>query len=294
MKLGYSKRNFLGKKQVVKIAAILVIVIIVIAVILFFSAKPNTKTTSTSNETQNPLTSLSNNILGGLIPSSNTQNSNTNETCLEGNEKCSGATLLLCENSVWLTKDDINHTCGKMTRCTAGKTRCVGQNYYVCENSIWTNKGKVNGQCAYSAPQTSQIIQTEQTNQANNNEISFVKEGYGNQKDCITDKVCITRGDTQGIYNSAQEQSFADDSPKDTEWFFGKNCETKLSFKPWINATNHNPQQSIDKLGCLHLITENQYYNIKFTSFVGGGKGGGFSYIRSREPVTISNTGSGN
>jgi len=42
-----------------------------------------------------------------------------------------------------------------------------------------------------------------------------------------------------------------------------------------------NPPSSVDQDMVLHIIPDNSYLDIKFTSWSGGASGGGFSYERS-------------
>ena len=113
--------------------------------------------------------------------------------------------------------------------------------------------------------------------------IDFVKLDYGSEQDCITGNVCITRGSSSGIYNSVQE-SWHDRgfSPSDTEWYFGSYCQGDyLFFSNWADSTTYNPPVMVGNPGCLHLITDDQYYNILFSSWTSGGNGGGFAYRRT-------------
>ncbi|MGW8316579.1 MAG: T9SS type A sorting domain-containing protein [Bacteroidales bacterium] len=112
----------------------------------------------------------------------------------------------------------------------------------------------------------------------------------GNQ-DRITDNVWLTRADNQGLFNIAQEESFSGGlfgtvgggSPYDTEWAFGSIADgvETLEFDYWGNAIGWSPPDMVDQNMVLHLISQNIYIDIKFTSWTSGGNGGGFSYERS-------------
>ncbi|MCX6695424.1 MAG: hypothetical protein NTU61_03935 [Candidatus Altiarchaeota archaeon] len=115
--------------------------------------------------------------------------------------------------------------------------------------------------------------------------LHFEKTSFGNQTDCITQRVCIARGDIMQIYNSALEQK-ADGasparSPLGTEWAFG-NCANKSSFafNTFINTSNFYPPGVVGRDMCLHLTEEDLYVDVKFESYGGGDSGGGFSYTR--------------
>lgn len=104
-------------------------------------------------------------------------------------------------------------------------------------------------------------------------------------QDRITDNVWITRGNTGGqIYNAAVESMFdKDNSPVDTEWARGTTSEgiATLTFDKFRATIQPKDVEGVDLV--LHLITDDVYIDIKFTSWSEGnaGSGGGFSYDRS-------------
>ncbi len=102
-------------------------------------------------------------------------------------------------------------------------------------------------------------------------------------QDRITDNVWITRDATKGIYNIKTETAYASTSPADTEWAVGTTEDiASLTFTNWESAGSKPPQR-VDVDYVLHLITDDVYIDIKFTSWSDGrtpGKGG-FSYERS-------------
>ena len=56
---------------------------------------------------------------------------------------------------------------------------------------------------------------------------------------------------------------------------------------------NYNPQSVVDVASCLQVVDEGQYYDITFSSYSGGGPGGGFAYTRQAycgATATCSNT----
>jgi len=72
--------------------------------------------------------------------------------------------------------------------------------------------------------------------------VSFTKNDYADwtlpeNQDCITDNVCITRKNNQGIYNANTENGYSSSSPDDTERAYG-NCINKdsLGFDTWENT----------------------------------------------------------
>ena len=101
-------------------------------------------------------------------------------------------------------------------------------------------------------------------------------------QDRITENVWITRGNTGGqIFNIAINNS-ADktESPVGTEWAIGTLDELEsLTFNYFRNAISR-PKSVVGKNLVLHLIEDDIYINVKFTSW-SQGKRGGFSYERS-------------
>jgi hypothetical protein len=101
-------------------------------------------------------------------------------------------------------------------------------------------------------------------------------------QDRITENVWITRGNTGGqIFNIAINNS-ADktESPVGTEWAIGTLEELdNLTFDYFRNAISR-PKTVVGKNLVLHLIEDDIYIYVKFTSW-SQGKRGGFSYERS-------------
>jgi hypothetical protein len=100
--------------------------------------------------------------------------------------------------------------------------------------------------------------------------------------DCITPDVCIARGYFQGLFNSASESYFSGStSPAGTEWAYGTSAGIgNLDFEPWARAVDWYPPGMIGENIVLHLISDDLYYDVLFTSWTVGG-GGGFSYRRT-------------
>lgn len=112
-------------------------------------------------------------------------------------------------------------------------------------------------------------------------------------QDRITDNLWITRADAQGIFNIAMEDMYirglfgtrTDGSPIDTEWAFGKIADgvETLEFDLWGNTIFWTPPEMVGEDMVLHLISDDIYIDIKFTSWTSGqgNGGGGFSYERT-------------
>lgn len=103
-------------------------------------------------------------------------------------------------------------------------------------------------------------------------------------QDMITPNVVIARGNTQGIFNSAQESFYSMfSSPSDTEWATGTTADLGLlTFTDWQTWANSNggPPETIGIDAVLHLISDDIYIDIQFTAWTQG-PGGGFAYLRS-------------
>jgi len=127
--------------------------------------------------------------------------------------------------------------------------------------------------------------------------ISFTKSNYANpllaeNQDRLTANVWITRGSSQGLFNANTESRFTHFlSPAGTEWANGslENYAT-LSYTDWnhwARGVNPNPYATVGVQAVLHLIPDDIYLSVQFTSWTGGNPdpgfsyGGGFSYLRS-------------
>ena len=124
--------------------------------------------------------------------------------------------------------------------------------------------------------------------------------------DQITPNVWLTRASTRGIYNAALESSFTHNfSPADTEWANGTTANyASLSYtdwNTWADGVNPGPPGTVGVNAVVHLISEDIYLDITFTSWPDGHSGNtGFSYNRSTPAVvnnppsvTITNPASG-
>ncbi|MBN2213231.1 MAG: choice-of-anchor D domain-containing protein [Bacteroidales bacterium] len=121
-------------------------------------------------------------------------------------------------------------------------------------------------------------------------QVVFSKEDYADftlpeNQDRITDNVWITRASTQGLFNAATENSFNSTiSPDGTEWAYGATEDVDPGdYEVWVNAIGWYPPGMVGNVLSLHLIEEDLYYDVEFTSWTQGGNGGGFSYIRAEQ-----------
>ena len=101
-------------------------------------------------------------------------------------------------------------------------------------------------------------------------------------QDRLTSNVWITRGNNGGqIYNIAKENtSNKNNSPIGTAWAIGTLDQIEsLSFNKFRVAVG-NPKDVVGKDLVLHLIEDDIYLSVKFSSWSSGQKGG-FAYSRS-------------
>jgi PEP-CTERM motif len=112
-------------------------------------------------------------------------------------------------------------------------------------------------------------------------------------QDRLTDNVWLTRGATLPLFNIAAEPFYIGGSPSDTEWAFGPTQPGNpgpISASNYANLVFDSFILSLDRAigrnavaygpGVVHLISDDIYLDIRFTSWTQE-LGGGFSYIRS-------------
>jgi hypothetical protein len=120
--------------------------------------------------------------------------------------------------------------------------------------------------------------------------LSFINHSVSDV-DQITPNVWLTRGGVQGIYNAKTESLFTHNfSPADTEWANGTTANyASLSYtdwNTWADGVNPGPPSTVGVNAVMHLISEDIYLDITFTSWPNGHSGNtGFSYNRSTPAV---------
>ena len=115
----------------------------------------------------------------------------------------------------------------------------------------------------------------------NSNTVTFNKVAL-EDADPITQHVILTRGENKGIYNSASETVCTSISPMDTEWAEGTTADwSNLVFESFSNGVglgNNGFRAPENTPLVLHLITDDIYIDITFTSW---GSNGSFTYERA-------------
>lgn len=102
-------------------------------------------------------------------------------------------------------------------------------------------------------------------------------------QDFITEIVILTRGDSNSLYNIAQESTANPSiSPIGTLWAMGTTADLdNLDFKSLKQAANNQMRQIQGRDMVLFLVDDNIYIDLRFRSWSGGQNGGGFSYERT-------------
>jgi hypothetical protein len=103
-------------------------------------------------------------------------------------------------------------------------------------------------------------------------------------QDRITSNVWLTRVNSGGqIYNAKTEPSSSkSSSPDDTRWAFGTTSNLgSLTFSTFRGTSK--PKNAVGQNMVLHLVSDDIYIDIKFTSW-SSAKQGGFTYERSTDP----------
>jgi hypothetical protein len=101
-------------------------------------------------------------------------------------------------------------------------------------------------------------------------------------QDRLTDNVWITRGNNGGqIYNAVEESNYnKTNSPVGTEWAEGDIADWEsLTYQKFRTAVVR-PKNVVGKNLVMHLIEDDIYVQVSFTSWAQG-QAGGFAYNRS-------------
>jgi hypothetical protein len=108
-------------------------------------------------------------------------------------------------------------------------------------------------------------------------------------QDRITASVWLTRANSRGLFNIAQEDTYTTPvSPLDTEWATGDAVDWEsLTFAPWRVWNGGLPPSMVGVDAVVHLISDDIYLDIRFESWTEANGGGGFSYLRASPPVGV-------
>jgi hypothetical protein len=127
-------------------------------------------------------------------------------------------------------------------------------------------------------------------------------------QDCIVPGVCLTRKNTEGLFNISSEAAYTHhSSPSGTEWAFmgldgNPNSAAAITAANHANLVFNNFEDALEsdvgakiiaRPGVLHLIATDVYLNILFNSWKTGedeGSRGGFFYTRATAPAAPAPT----
>jgi hypothetical protein len=119
-------------------------------------------------------------------------------------------------------------------------------------------------------------------------------------QDALTPGVLLTRANTQGIFNIALEAAFSATAPAGTTWATDLNNPGQtiaaanfaaLAFTTWSLAYLNSPvTNAVGRAAVVHLVAEDIYLDLRFTSFQGGVSGGAFAWVRSTPAVPEPST----
>ncbi len=103
--------------------------------------------------------------------------------------------------------------------------------------------------------------------------------------DCITNEVCITRGENMGLYNSVYESQHNNDiSPVGTLWApYSTSQLTEMPeylYTNWRDAVSSNPNQAVYVTYSLYIPAERRYFDVVMLRWPSNSSGGGFTYVR--------------
>jgi len=121
---------------------------------------------------------------------------------------------------------------------------------------------------------------------------NFVPWSLPANQDEITANVRFARKDTGPMFNAVVDpggpSGCGGGAPSDTEWATGSAANwAALTFEPLLPWADCSPTSVIGVNAVLHLISDDIYIDIRFTSWTQGG-GGGFGFVRSTEtPPTV-------
>ena len=128
--------------------------------------------------------------------------------------------------------------------------------------------------------------------------ITFTQAPGSGAEDQLTPAVALTRDTTKGLYNAVTESGYTHNfSPADTEWAYGELADyATLSYTDWEDWNGGDPPGMVGNDAVVHLISDDVYLSIRFTSWPTGHQDppGGLSYVRSTalpsfQSITVSN-----
>ncbi len=115
--------------------------------------------------------------------------------------------------------------------------------------------------------------------------VDYADESQEINQDRISETVWLTRGESQGLFNYFENESYDNGSPVGTEWRLGgtMDLDSEYTYTNWRNhARNYFDLDMLPgHTSSLHLIDEDLYFDIQWMSWTSSGDGGGFGYKRT-------------
>lgn len=97
--------------------------------------------------------------------------------------------------------------------------------------------------------------------------------------------VCLTRGDSKGLFNAVDEDSYGYDpgepgGPAGTTWS-SVSCasSTAEDYSEWTNAWDEVPPYYVNLITSVYLEDDDKYYDVVPVQWVSNGDGGGFAFM---------------
>lgn len=122
--------------------------------------------------------------------------------------------------------------------------------------------------------------------------VVFTKTNYGDEVDVIIPGVLeITRGNNQGIFNYALQESYSGGGPENTNWnsYYTDNNNygwhkltdvNSRSYSSWVDSVDQCPPCNIGKELIMIETTTGRTFLVKFLEWTQNNEGGGFTYER--------------
>jgi len=120
--------------------------------------------------------------------------------------------------------------------------------------------------------------------------VSFTRSNFGSQVDSISPSVKMARANEYSLlYNTVYETEYGSGSPANTEWnsdgWTNLSNITERPYKELVSALADLGEDVesviVNAELIMHIISEDRYFKVKFTSWTPADGGGGFTYQRT-------------
>lgn len=127
--------------------------------------------------------------------------------------------------------------------------------------------------------------------------VMFEKANYADwelpeNQDRVANDLWITRANTEALFNAFDQTEYDYDGPTNSGWVFDQTLlADPIDYEGFIPSIGGGPQQVIGKYMSMRHETTGNIYNVMFSSYSGGGPGGGFAYTRWMVPGWVKANG---